>query len=276
MTSGPTPDPVIADRVCRYRPVTRVPDARSDGIDPRTCCVFLLVGGPGWGGASGLNPGHKRMGPEGAQRLRRLGLYGGSSKDASGDHQARGDEKGDGLSHFFLLVLDSPSESGDRGRCALSYKKWTRKGTMQGAIILLTFSLIYSISCRVPLQSLSRKWKMPDISPVYQPRKPQDSQYYQCVEDNFEILEQVYDERFAEQYGFFRPYVKQVIYRYPWPRPGLVRLSQLSVFSAMNKSYKFKVHLVAPGRARLRHPAQWLCPGEMWRMWPRIFARLFL
>ena len=27
-------------------------------------------------------------------------------------------------------------------------------------------------------------------------------------------LEQVYDERFARQYGFLRPYVKQVIYRY--------------------------------------------------------------
>jgi len=28
-------------------------------------------------------------------------------------------------------------------------------------------------------------------------------------------LEQVYDERFAKQYGFFRPYVRHVIYRFP-------------------------------------------------------------
>jgi hypothetical protein len=55
---------------------------------------------------------------------------------------------------------------------------------------------------------------MPDTSPLYRPRRPQDSQYYQCVEDYFETLEQVYDERFAKQYGFFRPYVRQVIYRY--------------------------------------------------------------
>jgi len=48
----------------------------------------------------------------------------------------------------------------------------------------------------------------------YRPRKPQESQYYQCVEDHFERLEQVYDERFAKQYGFFRPYVRQVIYRF--------------------------------------------------------------
>ena len=67
---------------------------------------------------------------------------------------------------------------------------------------------------------------MPDTSPIYQPRKPQNSQYYHCVEDHFETLEQVYDERFAKKYGFFRPYVRQVIYRYPWPRPGLMCILQ--------------------------------------------------
>ena len=55
---------------------------------------------------------------------------------------------------------------------------------------------------------------MPNISPVYQPRKPQESQYYQCIEDNFEKLEQVYDDQFSKKYGFFRSYIKQVIYRY--------------------------------------------------------------
>ncbi len=51
-------------------------------------------------------------------------------------------------------------------------------------------------------------------SPIYKPRNPQTSQYYQCVKDDFETHEQVYDERFSKQYGFFRVYVKQVIYRY--------------------------------------------------------------
>ena len=63
---------------------------------------------------------------------------------------------------------------------------------------------------------------VPDTSPVYRPRKPQDSQYYQCVEDHFETLEQVYDDRFSKQYGFFRPYIRQVICRYPWPRPDFI------------------------------------------------------
>ena len=55
---------------------------------------------------------------------------------------------------------------------------------------------------------------MPGTSSVYRPRRPQDFQYYQCVEDQFERFERVYDERFSPQYGFFRPYVKDVIWRY--------------------------------------------------------------
>jgi hypothetical protein len=49
---------------------------------------------------------------------------------------------------------------------------------------------------------------------VYRPRDPQKSSYYQCVQDHFEAFEQVYEERFERQYGFFRPYVSHVIYRY--------------------------------------------------------------
>ena len=49
---------------------------------------------------------------------------------------------------------------------------------------------------------------------VYRQRKPQESAYYRCVEDCFETFEQVYQERFEQKYGFFRPYVRQVIYRY--------------------------------------------------------------
>jgi hypothetical protein len=49
---------------------------------------------------------------------------------------------------------------------------------------------------------------------VYRPREPQKSSYYQCVQDHFEAFELVYEERFERQYGFFRPYVSHVIYRY--------------------------------------------------------------
>ena len=49
---------------------------------------------------------------------------------------------------------------------------------------------------------------------VYRPRNPQSSDYYRCVEDYFETFLGVYDEYFSTQYGFWRPYVEQVIYRY--------------------------------------------------------------
>jgi hypothetical protein len=34
------------------------------------------------------------------------------------------------------------------------------------------------------------------------------------VEDHFETFIRVYDEYFSRQYGFWRPYVEQVIYHY--------------------------------------------------------------
>jgi len=37
---------------------------------------------------------------------------------------------------------------------------------------------------------------------------------YHCVEDYFETFLQVYDEQFSRQFGFWRTYVEQVIYRY--------------------------------------------------------------
>lgn len=49
---------------------------------------------------------------------------------------------------------------------------------------------------------------------VYRPRNPQSSDYYRCVEDYFETFLGIYDEHFSRQYGFWRPYVEQVIYRY--------------------------------------------------------------
>jgi len=55
---------------------------------------------------------------------------------------------------------------------------------------------------------------MPDISSACRHRKQQNSKVHECVEDHFEEVEQVYDDRFTAKYGFFRAYVKQVIYRY--------------------------------------------------------------
>jgi len=49
---------------------------------------------------------------------------------------------------------------------------------------------------------------------VYRPRNPQLPDYYRCVADFFETFISIYDECFSRQYGFWRPYIEQVIYRY--------------------------------------------------------------
>jgi len=49
---------------------------------------------------------------------------------------------------------------------------------------------------------------------VYQPRNPKASAYYRCVEDHFEQLKTVWDERYQSRFGFWRPYVMDVIHRY--------------------------------------------------------------
>jgi hypothetical protein len=49
---------------------------------------------------------------------------------------------------------------------------------------------------------------------IYEPRNPRKTHYFQCVQNHFEDLEMLWDDRYERQYGFFRPYVRDVIYRY--------------------------------------------------------------
>ena len=55
---------------------------------------------------------------------------------------------------------------------------------------------------------------MPDAAPaargVYQPRRPQASPLFRLVSDHLQRLQTAYDERFAREYGPWRPVVAQV------------------------------------------------------------------
>ena len=105
---------------------------------------------------------------------------------------------------------------------------------------------------------------MPDISSIYRPRNPQNSAYYRCVEDHFESFEQVYHERFERQYGFFRPYLRKVIYRYldcGDPHNGFVRLrckdcghEYLLAFSCTRRHFCPSCH-----QKRVVEFGEWLC-----------------
>ncbi len=52
------------------------------------------------------------------------------------------------------------------------------------------------------------------IDGIYKPRKPKETAFYNCVENHFEELEAIWDDLYASRYGFWRPYIKDVIYRY--------------------------------------------------------------
>ena len=49
---------------------------------------------------------------------------------------------------------------------------------------------------------------------VYRSRNSQATDYYRCVEDHLETFVRIYEERVERTYGFFRPYLQKVIYRY--------------------------------------------------------------
>lgn len=49
---------------------------------------------------------------------------------------------------------------------------------------------------------------------AYEQRDPRNNQYHQCVESNFEELEKVWDSTYRKQYGYWRPYVLDVIHKY--------------------------------------------------------------
>ena len=55
---------------------------------------------------------------------------------------------------------------------------------------------------------------MADPCPVYRPRKPHLSPFYQCVQDHYESLEMLWPERFEKRCAFWRPYLKEVMVRY--------------------------------------------------------------
>jgi len=53
-----------------------------------------------------------------------------------------------------------------------------------------------------------------DTTAVYHPRKPTDSPLYRLLENHFNHFEQVYDERFERDHGFYRPVISDVVRAY--------------------------------------------------------------
>ena len=62
---------------------------------------------------------------------------------------------------------------------------------------------------------------------AYHPRKPKDAPLWHLLNSHFDEFTQAYGERFAKDYGFFRPVVSEVVHDFrevrrprPWLRQG--------------------------------------------------------
>lgn len=49
---------------------------------------------------------------------------------------------------------------------------------------------------------------------AYKPRVNRKSVYYLCVQDHYEKLKGVWEERYRQKFGYWRSFVKDVIYKY--------------------------------------------------------------
>lgn len=53
-----------------------------------------------------------------------------------------------------------------------------------------------------------------NITAVYHPRNPTDSPLYYLLQNHFEHFEQMYDDKFEKDYGFYRQVISDVLYAY--------------------------------------------------------------
>jgi hypothetical protein len=57
--------------------------------------------------------------------------------------------------------------------------------------------------------------KQPPVTEsFYEPRNPMAGRYYRCIEANFEELEMAWDDRYERRYGYWWPYIMDLIYKY--------------------------------------------------------------
>jgi hypothetical protein len=105
-------------------------------------------------------------------------------------------------------------------------------------------------------------------SAVYRPRNPQASDYYRCAEDHLESFIQGCEERFERSYGFCRPYLRKVIYRYMECgnlRTGFARMKcgdcnheYLLAFSCKRRHFCPSCH-----QRRVVEFGEWLCANVL-------------
>lgn len=90
---------------------------------------------------------------------------------------------------------------------------------------------------------------------VYHRREPHLSPLYQVVEDYYEAFERVYDEKYEKQHGFWRPIIRQKIYKFADCgdlRQGFARFRCKSCGHNMFLAYSCKTNCLCPSCAQRR------------------------
>jgi hypothetical protein len=130
---------------------------------------------------------------------------------------------------------------------------------------------------------------MAEPCPVYRPRKPHLTPLYHCVQDHYEALEQFWPERFEKRYGFWRPYLKEVMVRYLAcgdPHEGFARIRCHACGTERILAFSCKRRYLCPSCHQKRAVAfgQWVLthvlPAVPYRHFvlsiPKIIRRFFL
>ncbi len=129
----------------------------------------------------------------------------------------------------------------------------------------------------------------PPASTGLRPRKPHLTPLYQCVQDHYEALEPFWPERFEKRYGFWRPYLKEVMVRYLScgdPHGGFARIRCDACGTERLLAFSCKRRYLCPSCHQKRTVAfgQWVLthvlPAVPYRHFvlsiPKILRRFFL
>ena len=89
----------------------------------------------------------------------------------------------------------------------------------------------------------------------YHHRTPGDSPLYQVVEDYYDVFERCYDEKYERQYGFWRPVIREKIYKFTDCgdlRNGFARIRCKSCGHTMFLAFSCKTNCLCPSCAQRR------------------------
>jgi Transposase zinc-binding domain len=79
---------------------------------------------------------------------------------------------------------------------------------LTGSVHLIQCCGVHQLwTCALPVMTAA----CVDPLPLYRPRDPRASDLWRLLDQHFETFQQVYDERFAAKYGFWRPVVERSV-----------------------------------------------------------------